>query len=368
VTRRPTRIDQVIPSIVERDAVSHHTIEAQRVLRSLGFVSEIYSVNMGPEMAGRVHPIAELPRDDSGRQWVCYQGSIGSPAADVFAAHPATRLVDYHNITPAALVEKWMPSLGDEVRLGREQLEALAPSVLLGLGDSAYNTRELDEWGYRRTMVSMLMVDHTNFDVPPDPRRRDELVSAKAGGGADWLFVGQMLPHKAHHDVVMAFAAYLRAYDPLARLHLVGRDSCPAYALGIGKLVEALGIKSSVDIAGSVSAPELAALYEACDIYVCCSDHEGFCAPLLEAMHHGLPIVAYAAAAVPETIGDAGVVLDSKEPAMVAAAAHRVMEDGDLRGALVDLGRERTGQFTLERARNDFACAITTAVDEMLDT
>ncbi len=364
-TARPNRIDQVIPSIVERDAVSHHTLEAQRVLRSLGFVSEIYCANMGPEMAGRVHPIADLPIEPDGRQWVLYQASIGSPAAEAFAAHPGPKLLDYHNITPVELVERWMPSLGEEVRLGREQLAALAPEVFLGLGDSAYNAAELDAWGYEQTAVSMLMVDHTNFDVPPDPRLREALEAAKVGGGADWLFVGQMLPHKAHHDVIMAFAAYREAYDQDARLHLVGRDSCPAYALGVRKLVGALGLGEAVDVAGSVSAPELAALYEASDVYVCCSDHEGFCAPLLESMHHGLPIVAYAAGAVPETVGPAGVVLPSKEPALVAAAARRVLLDPDLRAALVDAGRERAAGFSAERARHDFAAAITQALHQV---
>ncbi|MHB1986746.1 MAG: glycosyltransferase [Acidimicrobiales bacterium] len=368
MSKRPSRIDQVIPSIVERDAVSHHTLEAQRVLRSLGFVSEIYSVTMGPEMAGRVHPISELPRDGGGRQWICYQGSIGSPAADVFAAHPARKLLDYHNITPAELVDKWMPSLGEEVRLGREQLAALAPDVELGIGDSAYNALELDHWGYRRTVVSMLMVDHSNFDAPADPRRRDELAAQRSRGGADWLFVGQMLPHKAHHDVVMAFAAYLRAYDPAARLHLVGRGSCPAYELGVRRLVEDLGLTRSVELAGSISAGELAALYQACDVYVCCSEHEGFCAPLLEAMHHELPIVAYAAGAVPETVGEAGIVLQAKEPAVVAAAVHAVVTDADLRTLFVDRGRDRAREFTPDRARRDFARAIEAAVDELAES
>ncbi|MHB8456459.1 MAG: glycosyltransferase family 4 protein [Acidimicrobiales bacterium] len=366
MTRRPTRIDQVIPSIVERDAVSHHTIEAQQVLRSLGYVSEIYSVNMGPEMAGRVHPLSELPRLADGRQWICYQGSIGSPAADAFAAHPAPKLLNYHNITPSELVERWMPFLGDKVRLGREQLAALAPDVVVGICDSAYNARELDSWGYKRTIVSMLMVDHTNFDVPPDRRRRADLAAAKERGGVDWLFVGQMIPHKAHHDVILAFAAYLEAYDPKARLHLAGRPSCPAYALALTKLVDDLGIAASVDIAGSVTSAELAALYEAADVYVCCSDHEGFCAPLLEAMHHGLPIVAYEAAAVPETVADAGIVLGSKRPSVVAAGVRRVIEDALVRAQFVERGRGRAASFTLDRARRDFAQAVESAVSSAI--
>ncbi|MGH9298230.1 MAG: glycosyltransferase family 4 protein [Acidimicrobiales bacterium] len=360
---RPSRIDQVLPSIVERDAVSHHTIEAQRILRQLGFVSEIYAVNMGPEMAGRVHLIADLPRVEGGSQWVCYQGSIGSPAADAFAAHPGPKLLNYHNITPANLVEAWMPSLGDEVRLGRTQLGALAKDVSFGIADSAYNASELEAWGYSHTTVSMLMVDHANFDVTPDARRRASLAQAKQNGGADWLFVGQMLPHKAHQDVVKGFAAYLRAYDPLARLHLAGRDSCPPYALAVRRYVESLGISSSVDFAGSVTSAELVALYETADVYVSCSNHEGFCAPLLEAMHHGVPIVAFSAAAVPETVGDAGVILPSKEPALVAAAAERVLSDSSLREHLVSLGHCRAQLFTPARARAQFESAVAMALE-----
>jgi glycosyltransferase involved in cell wall biosynthesis len=367
VRGRPTRIDQVTPSIVDRDAVSFHYLEAQRVLRSLGFVSEIYAVTMGPEMAGRAHPVSELPQEPGDRQWVCYQASIGSRGADVVAAHPGVKLVDYHNITPAHLVEKWMPSLGDEVRLGRKQLAELAPLVSLGIGDSAYNVKELEEWGYRRSVVSMLMLDRTNFDVPPDPRRLADMADARSQGGADWLYVGQMLPHKAQHDLVMGFAAYLRAYDGAARLHVVGRDACPAYALGVRKFVDELGISGSVTFEGSIGAPELTALYESCDVFVGCSDHEGFCAPLLEAMHHGLPIVVYGAAAVPDTVGEAGVVLDSKEPSLVAAAVHRVLDDETLRSSLVEKGHQRAALFTPERAREEFARVIESAIEELAE-
>lgn len=368
MTRKPPlRIDQVLPSIVARDAVSHHTLEAQRVLRSLGYVSEIFSVTMGPEMAGRVRPIGELPVKADGSQWLCYQASTGSPAAEVFSSHPAPKLLDYHNITPSEFVEAWMPSLAEEVRLGRKQLAELAPLVGLAVADSAYNARELATWGYRRSAVAMLMVDQTNFDVLPDRDRQRELLEAKTKGGADWLFVGQFLPHKAHHDVVAAFATYRQAFDPEARLHLVGRPSSAGYDLAVRRLVAGLGLADSVDFAGSVPPPQLAALYETADVYVCCSEHEGFCAPLLEAMHHGLPIVAYDAAAVPETLGEAGIVLASKAPALVAAAAHRLREDEELRRRLVGRGHLRAALFTPEKARAAFAAAVERAVAEGLD-
>lgn len=362
---KPVRFDQVIPSIVERDAVSFHTLEAQRVLRSMGHVSEIFACNWGPGLDGRVRPLDDLPQEAGGRQWICYQASIGSPAADAVAAHPGPKIVNYHNITPSEYVERWMPSLGEEVRLGRAQLADLAAAVEMGIGVSAFNASELDHWGYRRTGVAPLMMDMSSFEAAPDHARAAALSTSKRHGGSDWLFVGQMLPHKAHEDVVKAFACYLELYDPAARLHLIGRPSCGEYALAVRRFVSELGIARSVDLAGSVSSGELLAYYAAADVLVCCSSHEGFCAPLLEAMHHGVPVVAYGAAAVGETVEDAGVVLDSKGPALVAAAAHRVIRDGDLRRVLIDRGKQRVREFTLERARSKFAACVEEALAEV---
>ena len=132
------------------------------------------------------------------------------------------------------------------------------------------------------------MVDTTNLYCPPDRRVVERLASSRAGGGHDWLFVGQMLPHKAHQDVIKAFACARRMFDPEARLHLVGRESCPAYADALHRYVSALGLSDAVEFAGSVSSSELSAYYRSADVLVCCSDHEGFCAPLLEAMHYRL--------------------------------------------------------------------------------
>ena len=355
---RPVRIDQVIPSIVERDAVSHHALEAQRVLRSMGFVSEIYACTMARELTGRVHPLVELPRERGGHQWVCYQASIGSPAADSVASHPGLKLVNYHNISPAELVDRWMPFLGEEVRLGRKQLLELAPLTELAVAVSEFNRVDLEQAGYRNTTVAPLMFDTANFDHPPDTRTVDRLAAVRAKGGHDWLFVGQMLPHKAHQDVIKALACARRLFDPQARLHLIGRESCAAYLEALRRYVAALGLTDAVEFAGSVSPGGLSAYYTAADVRVCCSDHEGFCAPLLEAMHHRLPVVAYGAAAVPETVLDAGIVLPSKSPVLVATAVQRVLSDRRLRDELVRAGLERSRAFTLDCARRAFAQAI----------
>ncbi len=352
---RPVHFDQVIPTIVPHDAVSHHTFEGQQVLRSLGFKSEIYAIHPAAEVRHRVRPLAELPQDPRGR-WIMYQASIGSEAADLLLGHESPLVVNYHNITPVRYVEGWMPVLEDEVRQGRRQMAELAGRTTLGIGVSAYNARELEQWGYAETAVARLIIDRSNFETAADPATVNRLRTERRGG--EWLFVGQMLPHKSHHDVVAAFAAYVAAYDPTARLHLVGRTPCDPYRLAVEKFVAELGLAAQVELTGPIPAGALAGYYESCDVFVCCSDHEGLGAPLLEAMQRGLPVVAFEAAAVGETVADCGVLLPSKEPALVAAAVHRLLQDRQRRLRLIEKGRQRAAGYTPERARSELAAAI----------
>jgi len=252
-------------------------------------------------------------------------------------------LVDYHNITPAVHFARWEPALAGNLAKGRRQLGALEPRASLGMADSAFNARELDELGYVRTAVVPILLDVASFEAhEPDPmvRRLDAVT---------WLFVGRLAPNKAQHDVVKAFAAYRKLYDPTARLRLVGGSSSHRYENTLREFVAGLGLESAVEIA---------------DVLVVCSEHEGFLVPLLEAMHHRLPIVAYAAAAVPETVDDAGLLLNVKDPCTVATAVHRVVSDDRLRAQLVDAGTRRVRDFDIARSRRKLLDAVEPVVEQ----
>jgi glycosyltransferase involved in cell wall biosynthesis len=357
---RPSRIDQIIPSIVEHDAVSNHTFEVQRLLVEMGFSSEIYASTIGPGAGGRVRPLSSFASSES--DWVIYQCSIGSPAAEVFGAHRGRKLLDYHNITPAELVERWLPPLGTEARLGRRQLRELAPHVDYAFADSPFNAGELLENGFRLARVVPVLVEDANLSAPADATVARRLIAAKDGGGSDWLFVGQIAPHKAQHDVVKAFACYRQVYDRKARLHLVGREMGRAYREAVRQFVASVGLSSCVELPGSVPVGALAAYYETADVFVCLSDHEGFCAPIVEAMGRGVPVVAYEVAAVGGTVGDGGLLLADKDPASVAAAVAVVLGDEADRGELIARGRRRAATFTLEGARTAFRGAIREAL------
>jgi glycosyltransferase involved in cell wall biosynthesis len=207
-----------------------------------------------------------------------------------------------------------------------------------------------------------VLVEAGNVDAEPDAGLLQHLRTAKASGGADWLFVGQVAPHKAQHDVVRAFACYRRAYDARARLRLVGREMGSTYIDAVRRFVSSLGLGEAVALTGSVPVDALAAYYAAADVFVCCSDHEGFCAPVIEAMHRGLPVVANDAAALSETVGDGGVLLDAKDPVLVAAAVHELLVDGAARRDLVSAGERQAARYRLDAARG----ALRSAIDEVL--
>jgi glycosyltransferase involved in cell wall biosynthesis len=215
--------------------------------------------------------------------------------------------------------------------------------------------------GYRSTATVPLLIDLEGFAGSPDPVLAGRLAAQREAGGADLLFVGKVSPHKGQHDLIKALAAYRRLYDPNARLHLVGGSISEEYLTALQRFISELGLVDAVDIPGSVTHEELIAYYAAADAFVCLSNHEGFCVPLLESMYHRLPIIAYTNTAVPETVQTAGLVLPNKEPVRVAAAIDRVVTDPQLRSTLAQAASERVEAFSLPRVRAGFASALEAA-------
>lgn len=187
-----------------------------------------------------------------------------------------------------------------------------------------------------------IIIDWTAFDVQPD----QGVLAGAETPGAKLLFVGRLSPNKRQDELIRMLAYYRRCIDPEARLSLVGsyRDQ-RQFQARLGALARGLGLTDAVTFTGSVSLPQLVAYYRSASAFVSLSEHEGFGVPLLEAMHFGVPVVAYAAAAVPETVGDAALLLRRKDLAEAAEATALVIERGALRDALVRRGHARVAAF-----------------------
>jgi glycosyltransferase involved in cell wall biosynthesis len=345
-------IHQVLPVFAPRDAIGNHTAAIRRTLQSWGLKAEIFAAEVNPGAGNGARSIYDVdPRKVAGGEptiWL-YHASTGSAAADWWADLPGPKAIDYHNITPAEILGPWEPHIGVELEHGRRQLAELAEVTDWALADSTYNETELRGLGYRWTSVVPILLDTAHLaDEGADATALDRLEARKATtGGADWLFVSRLLPHKAQHDLIKALAAYRLAFDPAARLTLVGAIGSSRYAEALGDFIDDLGLSDAVHLAGSVTPGELGAHFRLADVYMSASEHEGFGVPLLEAMAHDVPVVAYAATAVPETVGSAAVLVADKSPTVLATAAHRVVADEAVRGSLVAAGRRRLTELGL---------------------
>lgn len=321
-----TAVHQITAGMAPRDAISQHVLAARRLLRSWGYVSEIYSDNIHPAVASEVRNSGDLPRSMGGETLLIVHYSIDSPVFRAAACSGARLAMHYHNITPAHLLWRFAPDVARQCALGRRRLPSLADRVEVAWADSAFNADELAEAGYRDPVPLGII----RSELPVTER------AERPGTDIRLLFVGRGIPNKAQHDLVFALGA-LREVGVSATLTLVGDwGSAPAYHAFCLDIAKRLGVDDDLEIAGSVNDRTLAAAYRDADIFLCLSDHEGFCVPLLEAMAAGLPIVAYAAGAVPETVGDAALLLRDKTPSIVAEAIMAVREAPSLGGRMAD--------------------------------
>ena len=353
----PDAIHQFVPSFVPRDAIGTHTRALRTLLHELGIESDLYVGEAREAGRGEVRDYLSYEGARPGqRTWLMYQLSTGSKVAEYLLNRPEPKLVDYHNITPPEFFFPWEAHVGVELDHGRQQIPLLSGCTDLAFADSAYNEAELIEVGFPKTVVGPIFVDYDSFDQGVDTGLLDSLQSTRRGG--HWLFVGRIAPNKCQHEIVKAFAAYRRVYDNGARLTLVGGSSSHAYLTAIKNYIQALGLDDAVTLTGNISQQALSAYYKAADVFVCLSEHEGFCVPLLEAIYNRLPVVAFDAAAVPETLGDGGLLLSDKSSVAVAAVVDRVVRDLSLREALTAAGQARLAAFSTERVREIWVDAL----------
>jgi glycosyltransferase involved in cell wall biosynthesis len=327
---KPFRIAQAVPSFSVGDAIGNDALALRESLRRRGVTSEIFARAVHPDLRHESRPWPEYAGVDAPGNVCLFHFSIGTPLADEFPHVSARRVLVYHNITPPAFARGISPAMEHECSLGREQLRRLAACTELAITVSEYNRRELEEAGFARTAVVPIIVDFADHDrQEPAP----EILSRWRDGRTNILHVGRFAPNKRLEEAVRVYHCY-RRLDPHSRLLLVGSSAgLENYAAGVRDLALRLG-EPEVRCIGHVGFRQLCTFYRVADIYLTMSEHEGFCVPLLEAMHYGVPIVARAAGAIPETLGGAGLLVEGGRHAEAAEAMHLAVKDRAVRARL----------------------------------
>jgi glycosyltransferase involved in cell wall biosynthesis len=342
-------VHQLLPDFAFGDAIGSITLQTQEALRALGFESEIYAQVIDERLRSCAKPASLLEGELREGDAVIYHLSIGSPLAYTVARLRVPTVILYHNITPPAYYRAANPRVAQRLQAGRAELAMLVPRVDLCIGVSEFNTEEMRLLGARRSAVVPPPVDlHRLRPRPSQPASPPVL-----------MFVSRVAPNKRHDDLIRMLAALRATAQPEARLVIVGRfTDTEDYLDSLRALAGDLGVADAVEWAGRLDDAAVGDLYARAAAYVCASEHEGFCVPLLEAMAFELPVVAYAAGAVPDTLDGAGVLLRHKDPLVWAAVVDRVIRDGALRESLAAAGRRRRGDFAPDAVRRRLAEAL----------
>ena len=351
------RVHQVLATLGYGDAIGHEVLGIQRVLKDAGCESEIFVETADRRLEDLTTDYREMVGALAPEDIVIHHFSIGSRASRTAYALPGRMALVYHNITPP---EYFLGVHKDLVKLcfrGRRELTAYIPRCALALGDSDYNRQELDALGFARTGVLPVVPGFTHLDLPANTMTADRFDD----GWTNVLFVGRVIPNKKFEDVIRAFHVYRTKYNPRSRLLLVGSYSgFERYLAMLNGLVARLGTPE-VHFLGHVSNEELTALYDVADLFLCASEHEGFCVPLIEAFYKQVPVLAYAATAVPATMDGGGVLYETKDPFDVARLMSAILDAVEIEDAILD---SQAAALTRLRAK-DFAGTLLRFVDEI---
>jgi glycosyltransferase involved in cell wall biosynthesis len=325
------RVHQVLATLGYGDAIGHEVLGIQRVLRQAGYESEILVEAADPRLDAMTFDYRQLIDYSHPDNLLLHHFSLASKASRTAYALPDRMALIYHNITPPEFFVGLHRSLSSECFRGRRELQAYADRCDVALGDSEFNREDLQALGFSRTGVLPVVPDFSHLDGAADRT----LAEMYDDAWTNVLFVGRMVPNKKIEDLIRFFHAYHRFFNPRSRLLLVGaQGGFERYMAALHHLTSTLG-NDHVHFVGPVSNEELAAFYEIADLFLCASEHEGFCVPLVEAFYKQIPVLAYAAAAVPATMDGAGVLYTDKDPAHVAALMDAVVSNVEVQEAII---------------------------------
>ena len=331
MTKNFSAVHQFHSGTSEGDAITNQMFALQAVLRSMGFESHIYSQHIDYDGFQIRHIDSFVPSEN---ELLLVHHSMGYHLFNKILGFSNPIVTVYHNITPA----RELNDVGFKYfsHVGRNQLSLLAQRSLAGIADSHYNRKEMLLAGFRNVEIIPVRTNFREYEVAGELRHPER----------DWLFVGRIAPNKGQLEIIRAFNQYHHNVDKSARLYLVGSHAMRSYVNSVGQEIENLNLTAQIDTTGKLDDIALIHRYARAGVFVSLSRHEGFGVPILEAMAAQVPVVALASSAVTETMGGAGVLLDSSDPHTVSLAVEKVMTDSDYRNEVLWRQNRRLERIT----------------------
>ena len=340
------RIIQLVPSLRRGDGVGNDVLAIHNFLKNTKKIKTriFYESCGGTFSKDDARSINELPvlRDsDIIILHIAIYWTFNEKIKDL----RGRKIFVYHNITPAEFFAPYNQISADACQMGIDQVKSMKDIPDYCLADSEFNKNDLISYGYKCPIdVLPIIIPFEDYDKNPN----EDTLKRLDDGMTNILFVGRICPNKKQEDIIRAFSYYKKYYNPTSRLILLGGyDDNDLYYKSLVKYIDELKVEN-VEFTRHVSFDCVIATLKSADVFVCLSEHEGFCIPLLEAMHFEIPIVAYNSTAVTLTMGKGGVLLTDKDPLTVAGAIDSVVKNAELREEIKEDQREHLKEYSYD--------------------
>ena len=340
----------MLPTLAYGDAVGNNVLALRDALLDRKINTQIYAENIDKKLPeGTALPFEKYIDDDS--TVIIFHLSIGSEMSSYLKSFKARKVFIYHNVTPPHFFEHYDSNLKKLCENGIETVKKLKNIPDFCIAVSSYNKSDLIRLGYTCPIDVLPIV--INFDDYEKEANERIIQKFSDGKYTNIVFTGRIAPNKKQEDLIKSFYYYHTYVNPFSRLFIVGSGDDSAYGKKLKKYIEMLEL-DSIYLTGHVSFSDILAYYKVADIFLCMSEHEGFCVPLVEAMYFGVPIIAYDSSAIKETLGGCGLLLDTKDPKVVSEAINLVQSDKDLNEKMILLEENRLKTFNNDEIKERF--------------
>lgn len=335
------------------DAVSKVADTIEKSIQSIGVQTELLSGLLTEELVE-----SDIFCDDT---IVMYHLSVRMDPLLSFVN--CKKVLVFHNITtPELLIGFDIESLRIDCEAGLYELRKTTECFDYAIAFSDYSRKTLIDHGWNDDKIITLPIIVKYDEL--SGRSSDHIIDRFSDGKKNFTFFGRLFPNKKQEDIIRCFERYKRKYDIDSRLILVGSGKAPKYEMLLKKMVEDLDICDDVVFTGFVNQEEYISYYKVSDCFMCMSEHEGFCIPLVEAMYFEVPIIAFSSTAIPDTLDGAGILLDSKDPDVVSAYMDKVITDKKYRDEIIEGQRNRLDNLKSDRLELEYTKAIKKIIEK----
>jgi len=340
------KIDQLLPVMHYGDAVGNDALAIRDIIRSMGYTSDIYVIDHEGSIDSRLSNQKILYVDDfscNSDDIVIMHFAVSSALTYIIEKLDCRKIMIYHNITPSSFFSKYDSNVYNATKNGLDEVIYLKDKFDYCLADSEFNKKDLISYGYKCDIdVLPVIIPFSDYETKPS----EEVLSKYSDDCINLLYVGRIAPNKKIENVIVTYYYYQKHYNKNSRLFLAGSaGGMERYKDRLEKYMTELGV-DNVIFTGHIKFDELIAYYKLADVYVCMSEHEGFCVPLVESMYFDLPIVAASHAAVPGTLGGSGILLDKITPPEAAGVVDILVSNQELRNTVIKTQQDRLNDFS----------------------